>query len=89
MRKVFAIVAFAALAALTTGTVEAQGTKTLDVIKQRGSLASGVSQGLLGFSAPDDKGRWHGLDVDFCRAVAAAVLGDAEKVTYKSLSAKE
>jgi general L-amino acid transport system substrate-binding protein len=67
----------------------AQGKSTLDVIKQRGALACGVSQGLFGFSAPDDKGRWTGFDVDFCRAVAAAVVGDPEKIKFSALSAKE
>lgn len=62
---------------------------TLESVKQRGHLRCGVSQGLPGFSAPDSNGQWAGLDVDFCRAVAAAVLGDADKVRYTALSAKE
>jgi general L-amino acid transport system substrate-binding protein len=62
---------------------------TLDAVKQRGHLKCGVSQGLAGFSTPDSKGQWTGLDVDFCRAVAAAVFGDAGKVRYTALSAKE
>lgn len=62
---------------------------TLDSVKQRGHLKCGVSQGLPGFSTPDASGRWTGLDVDFCRAVAAAVFGDADKVRYTALSAKE
>jgi general L-amino acid transport system substrate-binding protein len=62
---------------------------TLDTVKGRGQLACGVSQGVPGFSQPDDKGAWHGIDVDFCRAVAAAVLGSADKVKYTALSAKE
>jgi general L-amino acid transport system substrate-binding protein len=48
-----------------------------------------VSQGLPGFSQPDDKGVWHGIDADFCRALAAAVLGSADKVKFSPLSAKE
>lgn len=68
--------------------VNAQAS-TLDTVKQRGHLKCGVSQGLPGFSAPDAQGQWRGLDVDFCRAVAAAVLGDADKVRYTALSAKE
>jgi general L-amino acid transport system substrate-binding protein len=67
----------------------AQGPKTLDVIKQRGAISCGASQGVVGFSAPDDKGRWNGFDVDFCRGLAAAILGDGEKVSFKALSAKE
>jgi general L-amino acid transport system substrate-binding protein len=64
-------------------------TKTLDTVKQRGTLSCGVNTGLAGFSAPDDKGAWTGLDVDYCKAVAAAVLGDASKVKYLGTTAKE
>jgi general L-amino acid transport system substrate-binding protein len=60
---------------------------TLETIKDRGALICGVSQGLAGFSIPDDKGAWSGFDVDFCRAVAAATLGDASKVRFVPLSA--
>src|SRR5260370_13433237 len=63
--------------------------QTLKAVKDRGSLICGVSQGLPGFSNPDDKGTWTGFDVDFCRAVAAAVLGDATKVKFTPLSAKD
>ncbi len=62
---------------------------TLGEVKKRGFLKCGVSQGLAGFSAPDKGGLWQGIDVDLCRAVAAAVLGDATKVKYSPLSAKE
>ncbi|MEM7461100.1 MAG: amino acid ABC transporter substrate-binding protein [Pseudomonadota bacterium] len=62
---------------------------TLDDVKAKGFVQCGVSQGLPGFSNPDDKGNWTGLDVDLCRAIAAAVFGDAEKVKYTPLSAKE
>jgi len=65
------------------------GAGTLDTVKQRGTLQCGVSEGVLGFSAKDDKGAWSGFDVDFCRAVAAAVLGDANKVTFTPLSASQ
>ena len=61
---------------------------TLDDIKKAGTLKCGVSQGLPGFSNPDDKGSWTGIDVDYCKALAAAVLGDANKVKYVPLSAK-
>lgn len=61
----------------------------LDVIKERGELRCGVSQGVLGFSAPNDKGEWTGFDIDFCRAVAAAALGNPDKVKYVPLSTKE
>ena len=62
---------------------------TLDQVKERGSLICGVSGGLPGFSAPDDAGKMRGIDADVCRAVAAAVLGDAEKVEFRPLNAKE
>jgi general L-amino acid transport system substrate-binding protein len=62
---------------------------TLDDVRRRGDLRCGVSTGLAGFSAPDDKGDWRGIDADFCRAVAAAVLGDARKVKFVPLNAKE
>jgi general L-amino acid transport system substrate-binding protein len=61
---------------------------TFDAVKSRGSLVCGVHTGLYGFSAPDDKGTWRGIDVDMCRAVAAAVFGDANKVRYVPLSAQ-
>lgn len=62
---------------------------TLDTVKTNGALKCGVSEGLIGFSNPDANNNWSGLDVDFCRAVAAAVLGDANKVKYVPLNAKE
>lgn len=62
---------------------------TLKVVQDRGRLICGVSQGLAGFSSPDDRGYWRGMDADFCRAVAAAVLGDKDKVQFIPLSAKE
>ncbi len=62
---------------------------TLASVKKKGFVQCGVSTGLPGFSNPDDKGNWTGLDVDMCRAVAAAVLGDQGKVKYTPLNAKE
>ena len=76
----------AAAAVLASAPVSAQ---TLKTIKERGSLACGVSQGLAGFSARDDKGAWSGFDVDFCRALAAAIFNDAGKVQYVPLSAAD
>ncbi len=55
---------------------------TLDSVKSKGYVACGTNAGLAGFAQPDSKGVWHGLDVDVCRAVAAAVFGDAAKVRY-------
>ncbi len=63
--------------------------ETLAQVLKRGYLICGVSQGLTGFSTVDNKGHWQGLDVDFCRAVAAATLGDANKVSFVPLSAKD
>jgi general L-amino acid transport system substrate-binding protein len=62
-------------------------TQTLKAVKARGTLNCGVGQGLLGFSSQDDKSDWTGLDVDICRAVAAAVFGDPTKVTFTPLDA--
>jgi len=62
---------------------------TLDDVKKAGILKCGVNTGLPGFSEADSKGAWRGLDVDYCRAIAAAVLGDASKVKYVPLNAKE
>jgi general L-amino acid transport system substrate-binding protein len=74
------------LAALLISAAEAQ---TLETVRQRGHLQCGVNTGLAGFSQPDSKGVWHGIDVDFCRAVAAAVFGDAGKVRYTPLTAQQ
>jgi len=62
---------------------------TLDDVKKAGMLKCGVNTGLPGFAEADSKGVWRGLDVDFCRAMAASVLGDATKVKYVALNAKE
>ncbi|WP_281645356.1 amino acid ABC transporter substrate-binding protein [Parendozoicomonas sp. Alg238-R29] len=74
--------------ALTAVSGMAQAA-TLDSVKERGYLQCGVSTGLPGFSSPDEKGNWTGIDVDVCRAMAAATLGDASKVKYVPLTAKE
>jgi len=70
-------------------SVSVASAQTLKAVKDRGSLICGVSQGLMGFSNPDDKGNWTGFDVDFCRAIAAAVLNDATKVKFTPLSSKD
>ena len=67
----------------------ARAADTLQAVKDRGKLSCGVSQGLPGFSNPDDKGNWTGLDVDICRAIAAAVFNDPTKVAFVPLSAKD
>ena len=74
----------AATAALTASAASAQ---TLKAVKDRGAINCGVSEGLYGFSARDDKGAWTGFDVDLCRAVAAAIFNDASKVRYVPLDA--
>ena len=61
--------------------------QTLGAIKSRGAVNCGVSEGLYGFSARDDKGNWSGFDVEFCRALAAAIFNDASKVNYTPLEA--
>jgi len=70
------------------GTVPAQAA-TLDDVRARGALNCGVSEGLRGFSEKDADGVWQGFDVDFCKAVALAIFGDAEKVSYTPLSAEK
>ncbi|MDB0046797.1 amino acid ABC transporter substrate-binding protein [Alphaproteobacteria bacterium] len=77
------------LFAFTTETMAAKKSKTLKNTMKKGFVRCGVSQGLPGFSNADAAGNWTGVDVDVCRAVAAAVLGDANKVKFTPLSAKE
>lgn len=62
---------------------------TLDMVKQRGAVQCGVSEGLYGFSEKSEQGEWSGFDVDFCRALASAIFNDPGKVTYLPLSANE
>ncbi len=61
--------------------------QTLKAVKDRGALSCGVSEGLYGFSAMDDRGNWSGFDVDFCRAIASAIFDDPNKVRYTPLNA--
>ena len=67
----------------------AQQQSTLDAVKSKGFVQCGVNTGVAGFSAPDSKGVYRGIDVDLCRAVAAAVFGDANKVRYTPLTAQQ
>ncbi|MBI43927.1 amino acid ABC transporter substrate-binding protein [uncultured Marinobacter sp.] len=79
-------------AALVIGAItsaSATAATTLENIKKKGHVQCGVTTGLPGFSQPDEKGNWTGLDVDTCRAVAAAVFGDAKAVEFTPLTAKE
>jgi general L-amino acid transport system substrate-binding protein len=85
----FAKTMTASAVVLSFSLAAAAQAATLDDVKKKGFIQCGVSQGLPGFSNPDEKGDWTGIDVDVCRAVAAAVFGDADKVKYTPLSAKE
>ncbi len=86
MKKIIASVV--ALAAAAFG-VAAASAGTLDQVKQRGTLVCGSNPGLPGFGFPDDKGNWTGLDVDGCRALAAAIFNDPTKVKFVPLTAKD
>jgi general L-amino acid transport system substrate-binding protein len=68
---------------------DALAGKTLDAIKQRDQVVCGVNTGLAGFGAADSQGKWTGLDIDICKAIASAVLGNAEKVKFIPLSAPQ
>lgn len=85
MRGILILASMAALFA----TLSPVSATTLEDVKAKGFVQCGVSQGLKGFSSPDDKGGWTGIDVDMCRAIAAAIFGDPAKVKYTPLSAKE
>jgi general L-amino acid transport system substrate-binding protein len=82
--KVCAVVVAVALIATTSLAIAGE---TLDAVKKRGYLIAGVNGGVFGFSMPDDKGVWKGLDVDTARAIATAVFGDASKIKYVPLTA--
>ena len=85
----------AAFTALSLGAVGASAqapstaSKTLEQVKKRGVLVCGSNTGLAGFGIPDDKGQWTGLDVEFCRAIAAAIFNDPTKVRFVPLTAKD
>lgn len=87
MKKIHVIASAVALTAVMS--TNAFAGATLDAVKKKGFVQCGVSTGLPGFSNADEKGNWSGLDVDVCRAVAAALFSDAEKVKYTPLTAKE
>jgi general L-amino acid transport system substrate-binding protein len=86
MRYVIRCLAALALAA---ATADAGAQSTLDAVRAKGYVQCGVNTGLAGFSQPDSKGVWRGIDVDVCRAVAAAVFGDASKVRYTPTTAQQ
>jgi len=74
------------IALFGAGAVHAQGT--LEAVQKKGFVQCGVNVGLAGFSQPDSRGAWKGVDVDVCRAIAAAVFGDASKVRYTPTTAQ-
>src|SRR5262245_63278550 len=78
----------AGLAAILVST-SAMAGKDIDAIKARGALICGVPTGVAGFALADSQGKWDGLDVDVCKAVAVALLGDPEKVKYVPLTAQQ
>src|SRR6201746_32293 len=86
MKRVSLVLTLAVAAGLSAQAASAQ---TLKTVKDRGMLSCGVSQGLPGFSSPDDKSNWTGRDVDICRAGAAAIFNDATKIKFVPLSAKD
>ncbi|CAN5806584.1 amino acid ABC transporter substrate-binding protein [soil metagenome] len=90
IRPTLVSAAAAALSIMALGAaVPAFAGKTLDAVKARGTVKCGVTNGVAGFSAPDTQGNWSGLDVDSCRAIAAAVLGDPKKVDFVPLNSQQ
>jgi general L-amino acid transport system substrate-binding protein len=89
LTKTIKVLVAAFAAALGLGAMPAHAGKTLDAIKARGQVICGVNTGLAGFSQADNQGNWTGLDVDVCKAIAAAVLGDANKVKWVPLTAQQ
>jgi general L-amino acid transport system substrate-binding protein len=91
--RIHGIMATAAAAALSLAAsaelANAQSAATFDAIKARGVVNCGVNTGLAGFAAPDSQGVWRGLDVDLCRAVAAAMFGDATRVRFVPTTAQQ
>lgn len=75
--------------ALLAAAAQGAQAATLDVVRQRGAVACGTTTGFAGFSAPDAQGKWQGLDVDLCRAIAAAVFGDANKIKVVPLNSQQ
>jgi general L-amino acid transport system substrate-binding protein len=84
MKHFLAVITAGLAAAFAASAADAQ---TLSQVKQRGQLICGTNTGLAGFALPDAQGNWAGLDIDYCRAIAAAVLGDATKVKFVPLDA--
>src|SRR5437763_10941789 len=90
MPRTWAIAAIAAGFAAALGfAVPASAGPTLDKVKQAGAISCGVPTGIPGFGQPDTKGKYSGFDVDICRAISAAIFGDADKVKYVPLTAQQ
>src|SRR5882762_11895311 len=85
MKKIIALTALAVIFAAQSASAQT----TLKAVKDRGSLNCGSNGTLAGFGLPDAQGKWTGLDVDFCRAIAAAIFNDASKVKFVALTAKD
>jgi general L-amino acid transport system substrate-binding protein len=83
------LVAIAGALFVSIAILPASAQSTLDTVRSRGHLQCGVNTGLAGFSQPDAKGVWRGIDADLCRAVSAAVFGDANKVRYTPLTSQQ
>ncbi|WP_111497138.1 MULTISPECIES: amino acid ABC transporter substrate-binding protein [Marinobacter] len=89
MKKLITLAAGTATLLGSLMATNAMAATTLESVKEKGHLQCGVTTGLPGFSQPDDKGNWTGIDVDTCRAVAAAIFGDPKAVEFTPLTAKE
>jgi general L-amino acid transport system substrate-binding protein len=87
MKKALVTIAIGLAASVAATAASAQAT--LNAVKQRGTLQCGSNPGLAGFGVPDAQGNWTGLDVDYCRAVSAAIFNDPNKVRFIPLSAKD
>ena len=86
MKRLATAIASASLSLLAT---RASSAATLDAVKERGQLICGANGTLAGFGMPDPQGNWTGFDVDFCRAIAAAIFNDPTKVKFVPLTAKD
>lgn len=87
LRIILAVCGFVALVFFSATTARAQATAA--AVAKKGFIQCGVNTGLAGFSQPDSQGEWRGIDVDLCRALAAALFGDARKVRYTPLNAQQ
>src|ERR1700728_3571946 len=89
IRKRSLVTCAAALSIIAGAACQGASAQTLKAVKDRGEVICGVSHGLPGFAAPDASGAWSGIDVDYCRAVAAAIFHDPGKVRFTPLAVDE